>query len=72
MFTLLTVATSYICVSIVITLVIPYYMLDVTSPFVSAYDYVGFYALKTVVTVGAIISITTWLVQVMLSYSSFV
>ncbi len=60
-FTLATVAISYISVSIIVTLMIPYYQLDSGSPFQSAFDYVNYGGLTYAVTVGAIISITTWL-----------
>ena len=41
-FTLATVSLSYISVSIIVTLMIPYYQLDPSSPFESAFDYVNY------------------------------
>lgn len=60
-FTLITVAICYISVSIIVTLMIPYFLLNPDSPFESAFDYVNYGNLKYAITVGAIISIITCL-----------
>ncbi len=60
--TLIIVAISYCGVSAVITLMMPYYMLDANTPFPTAYDYVGLEWAKYIVVVGAIASLATWFV----------
>lgn len=58
--TLLTVATCYISVSIVLTLMIPYYIVDVSIPVPQAFDYVQLHWATPIVTVGAMASLITW------------
>ena len=60
MFTLITVALSYISVSTVLSLMMPYYALDSNNPFTMAFNYVGLNWATYVVNVGAIISLATW------------
>ncbi len=57
--TLIIVATSYMSVSAVLTLMIPYYILDPDIPMPQAFDYVGYNWAKNIVTIGAIISLVT-------------
>lgn len=59
LFTLIVVATSYISVSAVLTLMIPYYILDPNTPMPQAFQYIGYNWATTIVSVGAIISLTT-------------
>ena len=46
-------------VSAVLTLMIPYYILDPDIPMPQAFDYVGYNWAKNIVTIGAIISLVT-------------
>lgn len=58
--TLATVATCYCSVSLVLTLMIPYYIIDVAIPIPQAFDYVQMHWAAPVVTVGAMASLITW------------
>lgn len=60
-FTLIVVSLSYSSVSAILTLMIPYYMLDVETPITQAFDYVGLNWAKYVVNVGAICSLASCL-----------
>jgi amino acid transporter len=61
--TLVIVALSYISVSTVLSLMMPYYALDPDTPFTMAFNYVGLSWATYVVNVGAIISLATWFVK---------
>ncbi len=53
---------AYLGVSIVITLMIPYFLIDTNAPFSSAFAYVEYDWAKYIVSIGAIASLSTWLV----------
>lgn len=59
--TLIIVSLSYSSVSAVLTLMIPYYILDVNTPITQAFEYVGFSWAKYVVSIGAIASLASCL-----------
>ena len=59
-FTLLIVATCYCSVTVVLTLMMPYYILDIAIPIPQAFDYVKMHWATPVVTVGAMASLLTW------------
>lgn len=61
--TLCICSVAYLGVSIVVTLMIPYYLIDTNAPFPSAFDYVGYDWAKYIVSMGAIISLSTWFVS---------
>ena len=67
--TLIVVASSYMSVSAVLTLMIPYYMLDPDIPMPQAFDFIGYNWAKNIVTIGAIISITASLYSSMFPVS---
>ncbi len=46
--------------SFVLSLMLPYYMLDVNYPFITALTYVNIQWAGNVVTIGAIISLAAW------------
>jgi amino acid transporter len=58
--TLIIGTLCYCSVSVVLTLMIPYYKIDAEIPLPQAYDEVGLGWAKLVVTVGAIASLITW------------
>jgi len=58
--TLLTVSLCYCSTSIVLTLMMPYYLIDPFIPFPQAFDLAGFTWEKYIVSVGAIASLATW------------
>ena len=60
MVTLGVVVLSLTCVSFVLSLMMPYYMLDVNYPFATALYYVNISWANYVVTTGAIISLAAW------------
>ena len=60
--TLIVVASCYISVSSILTLMMPYYALDLNTPFTHAFQYVGYNWAQYAVSCGAIISLLTWLV----------
>ena len=55
--TLIIVTLSYIGVSAILTLMMPYYMIDMNAPFYYAFNNVDMNIIKYIVTIGAIISI---------------
>ena len=59
--TLIIVSLSYSSVSAILTLMIPYYILDVNTPITQAFDYVGFTWARYVVSIGAISSLASCL-----------
>ncbi len=60
--TLAVVSVCYIGVSGVLTLMIPYFIIDSDTPMPSAFNYAGLGWVSHIVTVGALISISTWFV----------
>jgi hypothetical protein len=46
---------------------IPYYLIDTHAPYPSAFSYVGYDWAKYIVSVGAIVSLSTWFVFSILS-----
>ncbi len=58
--TLSIVAVSYCSVSAILSLMIPYYQMDLVTPFPQAFEYVGLPWASYVVSVGAITSLATW------------
>lgn len=59
-FTVLIVGTCYCSVSLVLTLMIPYYIIDTAIPIPQAFDYVQMHWATPIVTVGAMASLITW------------
>lgn len=59
-FTLLIVSICYCSVSFVLTLMIPYYIIDPEVPIPQAFDYVGLEWARILVSIGAIASLITW------------
>jgi amino acid transporter len=60
MSTLIICTVLYSSTSVVLTMMVPYYNVDINAPFASAFDYVGINWAKYIVSAGAIISLTTW------------
>lgn len=58
--TLIIVSISYSSVSAILTLMIPYYVLDVETPITQAFEFVGFNWAKYIVSIGAIASLASW------------
>ena len=58
--TLVVVSILYSGLSAVLTLMIPYYMLDPSTPLPHAFAYVNMYWARYVVAIGAITSLCTW------------
>ena len=58
--TLGVVSTLYCFLSGVITLMVPYYLVDTDTPLPLAFEYAGLVWARYVVTVGAVISLSTW------------
>ncbi len=65
--TLIVCSLAYFGVSVVVTLMIPYYLIDTHAPYPSAFSYVGYDWAKYIVSVGAIVSLSTWFVFFILS-----
>lgn len=59
--TLLVVGGLYCGLSIVLTFMVPFYMMNIETPLPFAFDYVNLDWCKYIATVGAIISLSTWL-----------
>ena len=62
--TLLVVTILYCGLSTVLTLMVPYYLLDPITPIPQAFSYVELYWAKHIVSIGAIISLLTWLYMI--------
>jgi len=60
--TLVVVSTCYCVSSVVLTLMIPFNIIDPDIPIPQAFDYVGMAWAKNLVSVGAIASLATWYV----------
>ena len=60
LFTLLIVSLSYISVALVMSLMVPYYILDINYPFKTLFTYLNMTWAYYVVSAGAILSLTTW------------
>lgn len=60
LFTLVVCGALYCGLSSVLTLMIPYYLLDAETPLAHAFDYNGMEWAKYVVTSGATLSLATW------------
>ena len=59
--TLFAVSLCYCSTSIVLTLMIPYYMVNPDTPLPQAFDYVGLgHWANLIVSIGAIASLATW------------
>lgn len=58
--TLLVVSICYCISSVVLTLMIPFYLIDPEIPIPQAFDYVGMGWAKYFVSIGAIASLATW------------
>lgn len=58
--TLVVVGVLYCLTSSVLTLMIPYYLIDTNAPIPGAFDYVNIVWAKNIITVGAIASIIAW------------
>ena len=56
------VSVCYIGISAVLTLMIPYFIIDFDTPMPSAFNYVHLGWVSHIVTIGALISIATWFV----------
>jgi APA family basic amino acid/polyamine antiporter len=61
MLTLVICTVLYTTTAVVLTLMVPYYQVNVNAPFVFAFEYVNIRWAKYIVSTGAIISLTTWL-----------
>lgn len=59
--TLLISGSLYCGLSVVLTFMAPYYLMDVDTPLPFAFDYVHLDWCKYIATVGAVISLSTWL-----------
>jgi amino acid transporter len=59
-FTLFTVATCYISISFVASLMVPYYVYNADAPISFAFNYIGWTWASYVVSAGAIVSLATW------------
>lgn len=59
--TLIAVSVCYCSVSFVLTLMIPYYLIDPNIPLPQAFEYVGLEWARTLVSAGAIASLVTCL-----------
>ncbi|KAK3930429.1 High affinity cationic amino acid transporter 1 [Frankliniella fusca] len=63
----LTIITiTYCSIAVVLTMLQPYYVLDLTKPFTVAFEGMGLYAIEWIVTVGAIFALTTSLLGTMI------
>ena len=58
--TLVIVSLLYCSTSTILTLMIPYYLIEVNAPIPSAFAYVHFEWAKTLISVGAIASLVAW------------
>ena len=58
--TLLVTGGLYCGIAVVLTLMVPYYKIDIQTPLPFAFIYVDLAWFRYVATVGAIITITTW------------
>ena len=65
MTTLIVVSLCYVLVSTTVSLMLPYYVYDPSSPLSEAFRYVGFQWASYVISVGAIISLATSLYAAM-------
>jgi cationic amino acid transporter 2 len=54
------VSFAYFGVSIVLTLMMPYCMIDMYTPIPVAFDYVGFGWAKYIVSIGCLLTIFSW------------
>lgn len=54
------VSLCYCSVSFILTLMIPYYIIDPEIPIPQAFEYVGLEWAKILVSIGAIASLVTW------------
>ena len=61
MLTLAICTVLYTATATVLTLMLPYYEVDVSAPFIFAFEYVNIKWAKYIVSAGAIISLTTCL-----------
>lgn len=53
-------AIGYIGISTVLTLMVPYYLLDSETPLSKAFGQVGWKAAEYMIAIGAICSLVTW------------
>lgn len=58
--TILVCGTLYCSLSSVLTLMIPYYIVDSDTPLPHAFEYVGLNWAKYFVSIGAVMSLSTW------------
>ncbi|XP_067647147.1 cationic amino acid transporter 3 [Eurosta solidaginis] len=56
---------AYFGISSVLTMMVPYYLLDENAPFPQAFDDIGWHSIKWVVTIGAVFALTTSLLGAM-------
>ncbi|CAD7006318.1 cationic amino acid transporter 3 [Ceratitis capitata] len=62
---LIIIFLSYFGISTVLTMMVPYFELDKDAPFPKAFDNIGWYTIKWVVTIGAVFALTTSLLGAM-------
>ncbi|MEE6501434.1 hypothetical protein FKM82_004178 [Ascaphus truei] len=55
---LITCLTAYVSVSVILTLMVPYYMIDTESPLMEMFVAHGFYAAKYIVAIGSVAGLT--------------
>jgi amino acid transporter len=61
--TLVICTLMYLSASVVITLMIPYFLVDTYSPLSSAFDYANMSWAQYIIMVGAVVSLATWYVN---------
>ncbi|EDV97303.1 cationic amino acid transporter 3 [Drosophila grimshawi] len=62
---LIIIFLSYFGISTVLTMMMPYYLQDPEAPFPAAFDAVGWYTIKWIVTIGAVFALCTSLLGAM-------
>ncbi|XP_054732249.1 cationic amino acid transporter 3 [Anastrepha obliqua] len=62
---LIIIFLSYFGISTVLTMMVPYFELDRNAPFPKAFDDIGWYSIKWIVTIGAVFALTTSLLGAM-------
>ncbi len=50
----------YLSASVIVTLMIPYFLVDTYAPLTSAFDYANLNWAQTIIMIGAVVSLATW------------